>query len=322
MARPRKSETIGGPSPRGLELELRRALRPMLASVQRAATGVRTPAHARALGAALRKAWPDKRIAAVVRGVMARAEQRASAGWGKWERKVAHRVDSTRTRMDAKYRGNIGDYATWSDLRGQVARSISSKYDNVRKVTVIEWELADGSRLTTIGLPKGITRADPWPKLTPYDGNKLVDKWTREAAKKITSVRDEVAEGMRRDVVAALEAGTDPAELAAKWRAQGIPTEFGTLEGRVKTIAQHQIANLHAAVQSERARAIGATEFVWMTQEDDKVRAAHRALHGRTFSYESPPEEGLPGTPVNCRCFQEVVVPDELTFEVGAAFDS
>jgi SPP1 gp7 family putative phage head morphogenesis protein len=286
MAKPRPSETVGGPSPRGLELELRRALKPMIMAARSAARRIRTAEQARALGVALRRAWPDKRIAAIVGKVMRKAEQRAGAGWGKWERKVSHRLDRT-GRMDAKFRGNIGDFATWPDLGDLVARSVSSTYDNARKVTVIEWELADGSRLTTIGLPKGIRKAEPWAKLKAYD--------------------------------AALEAGTNPAELAARWAAEGIPGE-----GRLKVIAQHQIANLHAAVQAERAKAIGAEEGDWITQEDDKVRPEHRKLHGRRFKISEGIDGVLPGQPVNCRCYMSVVIPDELllSFEVGSAFDT
>lgn len=151
-----------------------------------------------------------------------------------------------------------------------------------------------------------------------YDGAKLVDEWSRKAASLITSVRDEVAEGLRRDVVAALESGTDPATLAARWRAQGVPVEWGTLEGRMKVIAQHQLSTLHAGVQRERATALGVSEFVWRSQGDDKVRDEHRAADGQIYTYaDGHPTEGLPGEPVNCRCWAESVIPDALAEELG-----
>lgn len=154
-----------------------------------------------------------------------------------------------------------------------------------------------------------------------YDGARLVERWSKEAAKRITGVRDEVAEAMRQDIVAALELGMSADDLHAKWKRHGIPTKYGTLEGRLRTIAQHQIANLHAHVQAERARALGFTDFRWMTQEDDRVREAHRELHGRVFSYDDPPSEGLPGQPINCRCFAEAVIPDDFTIPIGSDFD-
>lgn len=255
MARPAPSESIGLASPRGLELELRRALAPMLAQVRATIPKVKSPSDARALGAALRRTWPDKRIRGVVAAIMTKAEARGSVGWKKWERAAFIRA---RLKADA---------------------------------------------------------AD-------YDAAKLIEQWSKAATAKITNVRDEVAEAMREDIVAALDLGLSAADLQEEWKRNGIPTKYGTLEGRIKTIAQHQISNLHAHVQAERARAIGATEFRWMTQQDSAVREAHRALHGHVFSYDDLPSEGLPGQPINCRCFAEVVIPVELTIPIGSAFDA
>lgn len=112
------------------------------------------------------------------------------------------------------------------------------------------------------------------------DGRKLAAKWANEAASQIKSVRDEVAAGLAAEVVQALEAGTDPATLAERWRGKGIPLEFGTLEGRVKVIAQHQLGMLHAEVQRTRAEAVGVRDFIWRTQGDDAVRDEHRDLDG------------------------------------------
>ena len=127
-----------------------------------------------------------------------------------------------------------------------------------------EWpERAIYDLLVAIGLRAEARSSRGWAKLTRprrdaagtrvVDGRALVLRWARNAAKLITSVRDEVAQGLAADVVAALESGTDPTELAERWRQQGIPLKFGTLEGRVKVIAQHQLGMLHAEVQRERA---------------------------------------------------------------------
>lgn len=253
MPLPRPRELVGAPAPRGLEVELRRALAPMVARIKATLPRVKTPADARALGVALRKAWPDKRIRSVVAAIMAEVGARSASGWGRWERK---------------------------------AEALKKRK------------------------PKG-------------DAVDLVERWSREAAAKITGVRDEVADALRKDIVAALDLGMSSAELQAEWASNGIPTAYGTLEGRLKVIAQHQIANLHAQIQAERARAIGATEFEWVTQEDDRVRESHRALHGRVLPYpDGDPVEGLPGQPINCRCFAKAVIPVELTIPIGSAFDT
>jgi SPP1 gp7 family putative phage head morphogenesis protein len=136
----------------------------------------------------------------------------------------------------------------------------------------------------------------------------LVETWAKTATAKITSVRDDAVEGMRRDLVKALERGTSPEQLAAKWKRDGIPLTWGTLEGRVKVIAQHQITSLHAHVASTRAQALGIQHFVWKSQDDSRVRPHHRDLDGTKHAYAKPPAEGLPGQPINCRCYAESVI--------------
>jgi SPP1 gp7 family putative phage head morphogenesis protein len=163
-----------------------------------------------------------------------------------------------------------------------------------------------------IGLRAEAAALRPWGRFDArkrvYDGRKLVDAWTRSATSLITSVRAEVAEGLQRDVVEAAKRGMSPATLAAKWRRQGIPVLWGTLEGRVKVIAQHQLTMLHSQVQRARAESVGVTQFVWR-----KNTERHAALDGRTFSYTNPETGvGLPGEPINCQCWAESVIPDEL----------
>lgn len=243
----RRELLIGRPAPVSLDLELRRALAPMIAQVRATLPRVRSPGDARAVGAALRKAWPDARLRAIVEAIGRKAEASASRPWGRFDR--AGRGDARRRRE--------------------------------------------------------------------YDGRALVDRWSRDAAKRIVSVRNEVAEGLRRDVVAALETDLAPAELAARWRRQGIPVLFGTLEGRTKVIAQNQLATLHAQVQSERARAVGVESFVWRTQQDDRVRDEHQALEGTQHAYADPPSEGLPGTPINCRCWAESLITEDIAAAFG-----
>jgi SPP1 gp7 family putative phage head morphogenesis protein len=155
------------------------------------------------------------------------------------------------------------------------------------------------------------SRLDVAPR-TDASPRELVEAWAKTATAKITSVRDDAVEGMRRDIVAALEKGTDPAELAARWARQGIPLKWGTLEGRVKVIAQHQIASLHAHVGATRAQALGITSFVWRSQGDSRVRPHHRDLDGTRHAYAEPPSEGLPGQPVNCRCWAESIVDADM----------
>lgn len=249
--------TLGRPASRSHEQTLLRALvRPMLERVRATirAGRVTTLGDCRALGVALRKAYPDERVRTIVGSVGTAAELAASRPWGRLERAAAKPPRSVSVTVDT-----LAPHVWESPLRVYVM-------DAGRK----------------------------------YDGPQLVEKWTKDATSRITSVRDEIAEGLRRDVIAAAEAGTDADALAAKWLSEGVPVEWGTAEGRLRAIAQNQLSTLHAQVQSERARAVGVTAFVWRTQGDDRVRDAHQALDGTRHDYADPPSEGLPGEPINC----------------------
>jgi hypothetical protein len=255
---PRKRELVGSPAPRGLEIELRRALRPMLAQVKATLPKIKTLGDARALGAALRKAWPEKRLRAIVGAIFLKVGVRGAVGWGKWERKAEALAAARKTKSK----------------RGDAA---------------------------------------------PED---LIERWTREAVAKITNVRDEVAEALRRDIVAAHDLGMTAADLQAEWARNGVPTSYGSLEGRLKVISQHQIASLNAAIQAERAGSIGATDFVWIHSDqtvEQGARPIHVERHGLTFPYSF---DELPGTLPNCNCYAEAVIPVELTIPIGSAFDT
>lgn len=191
------------------------------------------------------------------------------------------------------------------------------------------WPASKIRRLVAdIGRRAEITASRPWRVISArtdaaeYDGDALLEKWSKDAAKKITSVRDEVAEKLRSDIVAAAEAGIDHEALAARWLQGGVPTMWGTAEGRVRVIAQNQLAILHSEVQRARAQAVGISQFTWRTQGDDKVRPEHRALEGRVLDYSDPGDEGLPGHPVGCRCWAESVVPDDFLAEVSGVIET
>lgn len=208
-------------------------------------------------------------------------------------------------------RASAGQVRTATDAR-RLGAALRKAWPHSRILAVVKRIGARAEREASA--PWGRAKLDSRARMdaSPYDGEALLAKWALEAASLIRSVRDDVARGMARDVAAATAKGIDPARLAAHWKAQGIPLLFGTLEGRVKVIAQHQLSTLHAQVQSARARAVGVAEFRWRTQGDNKVRPAHRELEGTRHKYTDPPNEGLPGTPVGCRCWAESIIEDEL----------
>lgn len=81
---------------------------------------------------------------------------------------------------------------------------------------------------------------------------------------------------------------------------------------RARLIARDQVGKFYGKVNKVRQEAIGVTHFKWRTSGDERVRDEHVALEGRVFRWDTgAPGEGIPGEPVNCRCFAEPIL-DEI----------
>lgn len=52
-------------------------------------------------------------------------------------------------------------------------------------------------------------------------------------------------------------------------------------------------------------------QYIWRTRGDGKVRSAHADRHGKTFSWNDPPDGGHPGEAPNCRCWAEPVAAED-----------
>ncbi len=123
----------------------------------------------------------------------------------------------------------------------------------------------------------------------------------------VTNIGDKLASDLEATAMRALQTGQLHGDLAEELQAK-----FGFAEDRTKLIARDQIGKMYGQINSARQREIGVTRFVWRTVKDERVRDAHAELDGEIFSYDDPPEEGLPGEPINCRCFAEPVLDDIL----------
>lgn len=84
-------------------------------------------------------------------------------------------------------------------------------------------------------------------------------------------------------------------------------------ENRAKLIARDQVGKFYGNLNRVRQQAIGVEEFIWRTAGDERVRDEHVSLDGQKFKWsEGAPGEGLPGEPINCRCYAEPVLSEIL----------
>lgn len=141
----------------------------------------------------------------------------------------------------------------------------------------------------------------------PFRGA-VMDQWVRANTGLIRSLSQSTVRGISREIDAAFEGGLRHEELAMRWRERGLPVEFGTLEGRTRVIARDQVNKLNGQLTQARQENLGVTHYVWRTSGDERVRDRHVELDGQRFAWDSPPPDGHPGNPVQCRCVAEAVL--------------
>lgn len=128
----------------------------------------------------------------------------------------------------------------------------------------------------------------------------------------ITSIPRDAAERVRKLATEGITQGTRPAEIAKEIMRTGEVSE-----SRAMLIARTEVSRTATELTRARAEHVGSTHFIWRTAGDSDVRPSHRALNGKVFRWDDPPEcdsghHALPGAIWNCRCWPEVVIPDDL----------
>ena len=103
-------------------------------------------------------------------------------------------------------------------------------------------------------------------------------------------------------------------QLAAPFDQRALRTAFretGQVSGyNLRRLTRDQTSKAIGAFNETRQKALGVTEYVWRTAQDERVRPTHVANEGQTFRWDSPPAAtGHPGTDVQCRCVANPVVP-------------
>jgi len=87
-------------------------------------------------------------------------------------------------------------------------------------------------------------------------------------------------------------------------------------KSRANMIARTEVSRTATELTRARAEHVGSTMFIWRTAGDSDVRDSHRALNGKAFRWDDPPEcdpgyRALPGAIFNCRCYPEPILPEE-----------
>lgn len=126
-------------------------------------------------------------------------------------------------------------------------------------------------------------------------------------AQLITAIPDEIAHKTGSSVLDALQRGKLHEDIAKE-----LDARFSYGETRSRLIARDQVGKFYGQVNAARQQEIGIRRFIWRTVHDERVRDEHEELDGEEFEYANPPDEGLPGEPILCRCWADPVFDDIL----------
>ncbi|WP_339389314.1 phage head morphogenesis protein [Xenorhabdus sp. PB61.4] len=84
---------------------------------------------------------------------------------------------------------------------------------------------------------------------------------------------------------------------------------------RAKLIARTELGRAQTALTQARALSVGSTGYIWRTADDGDVRHSHKEMEGEFVDWARPPTldglTGHAGTIPNCRCYCEVIIPED-----------
>lgn len=193
--------------------------------------------------------------------------------------------------------------ATWSALEWLKERLVSVATSMVGRILGLtgkrHTDKFNAEAKKTLGIDlAGVVRGS--------DIEPVLDQMAQRNAALITGLADDLVARIKTRTVTAVLNGETPEYLA-----HHLKGFFGLSEKRAKVIARDQIAKTTSDLNRIRQQQAGATEYIWRTAADERVRSLHKALDGRKYRYgeATGAEQGLPpGQPIMCRCIARAII--------------
>lgn len=133
-----------------------------------------------------------------------------------------------------------------------------------------------------------------------------------EQLKYITKIPLDAAQRVQDLTIEGLTNAARASEIAKEIRRQGQVSE-----SYANLVARTEVGRASTNLTQARASYIGSEGYIWRTSEDSDVRPSHRKLEGTFHRWDNPPVcdppsyRSHPGAIFNCRCYPEVVIPDQ-----------
>lgn len=141
----------------------------------------------------------------------------------------------------------------------------------------------------------------------PATTGDVIDAFIRENVNLIKSVQSNLLKDVESTVARSVSAGVRNEDLSNELRER-----FGVSKSRARLIARDQVNKLNGQLTRARHEALGVEEYIWHNVGDERVRPEHREREGKRYRYDTPPYDGNPGQPIQCRCWAEPIIPDLL----------
>jgi len=141
------------------------------------------------------------------------------------------------------------------------------------------------------------------------DLRRAVEAFTQQNVALIRSVSTRYLDEVEELVIQSVRAGSRSPKLAERIAERG-----HVALSNARRIARDQTGKFYGGLNQVRQEALGLGRYRWRTVKDNRVRDEHVHREGEIFSWDDPPSEtpddGHPGTPINCRCYGEPIIED------------
>ena len=112
----------------------------------------------------------------------------------------------------------------------------------------------------------------------------MLSRWAEQNVSFITSIESDCFDDMEKIIIDGFTKGRTPAAISNE-----IQRRFDVTKSKANLLARDQIGTLSADLTRTRQESAGVKEYIWRSSGDERVRACHRELDGKTFRYDDPP---------------------------------
>ena len=181
--------------------------------------------------------------------------------------------------LDAKLRLLLQDVAT--ALEKRIAEyGLDQKVEQIAKmaknVSIREWKRAVKDTL-------GIDLLDDYYKGEFFE--EAIRRWIAENVLLIKSIPSETLSNMREIILGSYLKGSSIRDIQ-----KAIQETYNVSKRKAQLLARDQVATLNAQLTKAQQTDAGCRKYRWSDSRDGRVRDCHKALNGKVFSWDNPPE--------------------------------